>query len=589
MPPSKPLPNISRSRTNDHYRPSPGRRGESSASNSDSTTRSSKKGLESKREKEARRQKEYEREDRRKKDEKREKEARRMKAAEERVAKDTKALKKIRPAGTRAATQPVVQQAPSHRRATHDDPRAYGIHQGPPPGPRPRASSRPASFAGQPPRYPASNMGWPPGPGGPQAPFPVGTFPPPQMFPPAPHPGMHVPMPPPSPSNAGSYMDGPPPMPMQLGRDLRHRFEARPSSAMGFSPSQRSYLQDEFAFEDELHQPPPRMARRPSANRGHDEDRKRMPPPDFIPSRPRTTANPSTPFNPPPSRPASRHGHQQSRSKGANRRSMGFHERGPYGNDDEEDMFPVNDLFHDISPEPRYDQRRPSIATRSRQIPVYADEDEDDDDDDDDEEFAISPGAVRSIRRGSMHTAALGSGGVSLDRDRYLDAMRYQDDVNGGQQMPLTAELLRKASKRGEGASSRSTRSSDSRDESEYKRSNTTGITRSSSGVPDDFTIKVSGAAVVRFEGAEIDCEGDDTEITFSNNRPGTSRVGSDRASTVYQLEDSRSRFERKALPHRPRAPSQSDAQSRAYAPSHAPYEHAPYEHAPYDYAPYYG
>jgi hypothetical protein len=266
---------------------------------------------------------------------------------------------------------------------------------------------------------------------------------------------------------------------------------------------------------------------------------------------------------------------------------MNLSDRVIYGHDDEEDLLTPNDLFHDISPEPKYDQRRLSAA-RLRHHPVYADEDDDDDDDDDDEEFAISPGAGRSIRRGSMHTAALGSGGVSLERDRYLDAMRYQDDINGGQQLPLTAESLRRAAKRGEVASSRSTRSSDSRDESEYKRSNTTGITRSSSGVPDDFTIKVSGAAVVRFEGAEIECE--DSQITFSNNRPGPSRIGSDRASTVYQLEDARSRFERKALPHRPRAPSQSDAQSRAYAPSHAPYEHAPYEHAPYDppYAPYY-
>lgn len=205
--------------------------------------------------------------------------------------------------------------------------------------------------------------------------------------------------------------------------------------------------------------------------------------------------------------------------------------------------------------------------------------DEDEDDEDDDDEFDVSPGVSRGGRRGSMHTAALGSGGVSLEKARYLDAMRYQDDVHGSLPMPLTAETLRKATKRGEGASSRSTRSSDSRDESEYKRSNTTGITRSSSGAPDEFTIKVSGAAVVRFEGAEIEC--DDGEITFSNNRPGTSRVGSDRASTVYQLEDSRSRYERKALPplaHRPRAPSQSDTQSRAYAPSHAPYEHAPYD-----------
>lgn len=568
--PSKPLPNSSKSRSNDRYRPSPARRGESSTSNSDSTTHS-KKAREAKRENDAR-QKEYEREERRRKDEKREKDARRVKAAEDRAAKESsKALKKIRPPpGPRHATLPVAQHGP---KGSRDDPRAYGIPLPPgPAGPRPRASSRPASYyAGQqPPRPPP---GWSHGPGMPPAPFPVGTFPPPpQMYAPGPPLGMHMPMPSPSPSNAGSYLDGPPP-PMMHGRDLRHRFDPRPSSAIGFSPSQRSYLAEEYGFEDER---PPHMARRPSHTRVHEDDRKRMPPPDFIPARPRTTASPSTPFNPPPQRPASRHGHPQLRPKGFNRRSIGVYDRPEY--DDEEDLFGADDLFHDNSPEPAYGQRR-AAAARSRHHVVY-DDDEDDEDDDDDEEFDV-PLPVSRIsmgRRGSVHTAALGSGGVSLERDRYLDAMRYQDDLGVGAPMPLTAETLRKASKRGDPASSRSTRSSDSRDESEYKRSHTTGITRSSTDNPDDLTIKFSGAAVVRFEGAEIEC--DDGEITFSN-RNGTTRVGSgsDRASTVYQLEDGRSRApQRKALPHRPRAPSQSDTQSR-YAPSHAPYP----EHAPYD------
>lgn len=564
--PMKPLPNSSKSRSNDRYRSSP-RRGESSASNSDSTSHSSKR--ESKRDKDSR-QKDYDREERRRKEEKREKDARRAKAAEERAAKDSsKALKKIRPPPRHATSLPMVQHGP---KGSRDDPRAYGIAPPPPPqSSRPRASSRPASYyAGQqPPRPPP---GWSPGgPGMPPAPFPVGTFPPPQMFPPGPPPGMHhMPLPSPSPSNAGSYLEGPPPPMMMHGRDLRHRFDPRPSSAMGFSPSQRSYLSEEFGFEDE--QRPPHMGRRPSHTSHHDEDRKRMPPPGFIPARPRTTASPSTPFQPPPQRPASRHGHghPQLRPKGANRRSIGMYERPEY--DDEEDLFGAEDLFHDNSPEPAYGQRR-AAAARSRHHIQYLDDD-DDEDEDDDEEFDLPLHVTRVNRRGSIHTAALGSGGVSLERDRYLDAMRYQDDVNGGPQMPLTAETLRKASKRGDPASSRSTRSSDSRDESEYKRSATTGITRSSTGNPDDLTIKFSGAAVVRFEGAEIEC--DDGEITFSN-RNGTTRVGSDRASTVYQLEDGRSRMERKALPHRPRAPSQSDAQSR-FAPSHAPYEHAPYD-----------
>lgn len=156
--------------------------------------------------------------------------------------------------------------------------------------------------------------------------------------------------------------------------------------------------------------------------------------------------------------------------------------------------------------------------------------------------------------------------------------------------MPLTAESLRKASKRGELASSRSTRSSGSHDESDYRRSHTTGHTTQSSAAHDDFTIKVSGQAVVKMPGAQIECDGG--EITFSSGRggapgsgpPGASRAGSDKESTIYQLDDARSsRMDRKALPHRPRATSQSDVHSRIYAPLRGPYEHAPYEHIPFE------
>lgn len=171
-------------------------------------------------------------------------------------------------------------------------------------------------------------------------------------------------------------------------------------------------------------------------------------------------------------------------------------------------------------------------------------------------------------------SVALPTGGVSLDDKKYTDALKYQDAVSGGSQMPLTAESLRKASKRGTVPSSRSTRSSGSRDDSDYKRSNATGLTRTSFN-SDDLTIKVSGGARLRLPGgAEIECE-DGGDITLTT-RPSRSRSGSDKASMIYpQLEDSRSRLGRKALPlpHRPRAPSQSDSQSRGYAPSHAAYD----------------
>jgi hypothetical protein len=147
--------------------------------------------------------------------------------------------------------------------------------------------------------------------------------------------------------------------------------------------------------------------------------------------------------------------------------------------------------------------------------------------------------------------------------------------------MPLTAESLRANSRAV--ASSRSTRSSGSRgDDSDFKRSNTTGLTRISDGrSPDDgdYIVKVSGAANIRFPGgAEIATDGG--EIMFSARQGGALlRSGdSEVASTAYQLEDSYSRIDAppqmKALPlpHRSRAPSQSDSRSLAY-PAHAPYE----------------
>jgi hypothetical protein len=94
-----------------------------------------------------------------------------------------------------------------------------------------------------------------------------------------------------------------------------------------------------------------------------------------------------------------------------------------------------------------------------------------------------------------------------------------------------------------------------------------------------DYVVKVSGVANIRFPGgAEIATDGG--EIRFSARQGGALLHSGDSevASTAYQLEDSYSRVEAppqmKALPlpHRSRAPSQSDSRSLAY-PAHAPYE----------------
>ncbi|KAF4121822.1 hypothetical protein GMORB2_1662 [Geosmithia morbida] len=535
--------------------------------------------------------------------------ARRMRAEAKADRDSAKALKNSRPQSLRHAnTQPAVQQPPPYRRPHADAPGVYG---GPPPQrapsrSRPRAASRPANhYDGQMGPLPPVTGGWAASPMGPPPLFPS-SGPGPYDFEYSQSPysqspmlggahmaaAMHGGMLSGSPGGPGFYEMAPPPPqgPPPVTRDLRQRFEPRPSSAMGYSSTaSRSYRHDDYPDYPDYPEEAPYGStgggggghqRRPSRTQRQqkDDDRKRMPPPDLkpqripsMPRRPSTTANTVTPFQPPPQRPSSRH--QTRPPPPSHRRSVGFtdpdlldEEDDEDDDDDEDNLLTHEDLFHD-SPEPSYHQRRRSVHRPQRgSFAVYDDDDHD-----------SQPLARRRSRRGSTYGgAALGTGGVSLtEENKYMDAVRYQEDVSGGPQMPLTAESLRKANKRGEGvASSRSTRSSASRDDSEYKRSNTTGLTRSSNGNNDDFTIKVSGAAVVRVNGAEIQCE--NSEITFSNGM--ATRAGDlDGGSALYELEDDRSLHrERKALPHRPRAPSQGDSQSRGYLPGYAPYE--PYD-----------
>ncbi|OTA08885.1 hypothetical protein A9Z42_0006070 [Trichoderma parareesei] len=533
--------------------------------------------------------------------------------------RDARGQKKSRPGPPKhAASQPVVSQA-AYRRGQVEDPAAYGVQQPAVSGQRPRANTRPASYyAGQPPRPPL-DMGW----AGPHPPLPpppgaFGNFPPPPpMFPGGPQ--MHPGMPPPSPMGMGPppFFDGPmgPPPPRdQFGRHFDEF--GRPASAMGFGspPEAIGYFDNDYGdYEEEQ---PQKHARRPSRAKKAPpplplEERKKMPPPEFAPKRTQSARPTAGGFKPPPAREAPReaprehlreqareHIREQLRERPqsrpaqqrppppSHRRSVGFVDQQDY----DDDFLDEEEYYQDVP----HNQRRNALTRQRRSSSVAYDQNG----------YDIVPAGNRGRRASMYGPGPQESGGVSLEDDnRYFDALRYQEDVSGGTPMPLTAETLRKASKRGELASSRSTRSSGSHDESDYKRSHTTGLTTQSSAAHnDDFTIKVSGQAVVKVPGAQIECDGG--EITFSSNRgagagPGSgamghSRAGSDKESTVYQLDDARSsRMERKALPHRPRAASQSDVHSRIYAPLHAPYEHVPYdepEHYEYEapkYAPY--
>jgi hypothetical protein len=124
--------------------------------------------------------------------------------------------------------------------------------------------------------------------------------------------------------------------------------------------------------------------------------------------------------------------------------------------------------------------------------------------------------------------------------DKMREASTYQEDVSGPS-VPLTAEALR----RRHAGSSRSTKSSGSRDESDYRKSATTRTTRSGSGEDGDFTIKVKGGqARVMVGGAQIDCtDGGEIEI----KRQKSIRNGSERSNSEYggRIEDRRSRLDR--------------------------------------------
>ncbi|KAF7542376.1 hypothetical protein G7Z17_g11628 [Cylindrodendrum hubeiense] len=553
--PYKERPNTGKSRGADKR--SSHRKSDSSntPTDSDSTPRSSK------REREARQYEREQREKDRRRKERKQKEAEQMQrkvrteakaAAKEREAKPTR---KPRPTSlTQSRTEPVVQQ---YRRGHVEDPSFYGVQQPATTG-RPRAQTRPNSYYPGPPPSMAPS-GWHPAHAGQQPPvgYPVGSFPPPPpLYAGGPSPSM-IGVPASPARHSQNFFD----MSMQnQTAHLKNRFE-RPASAMGYRQQQQQQAQIQApagygyapgGYEEE---PDPRIVRRASRSKKQtDDDRKRMPPPDFIP-RPQSALPAGTPFRPPPAqKPPTR---QKSRPP-TSRRGVGFADQRGY---EDEDFTSNDEYFTDTSPEANNYDRRTVLARPRRGSVAY-----------EQQGLEIMP-ASRS-RRDSFYGGdrGLGSGGVSLDEDKYLTALAYQDDVNGGTPLALTADALRKASHRAGGGSSRSTRSSDSRDESEFKRSNTTGITRSSSSDNDNVTIKVSGSAVVRVQGAEIEC-GDGGEITFS--APSGSRIGSgsDRASTVYQIEDGRSRGERKALAYRTRAPSQSESQSRGYAQSYAPYD----------------
>jgi len=456
-------------------------------------------------------------------------------------------VSKQRPSVRSAKTMP-----PPSSRASDEPSGYYTIpHKGR--SSRPRAQTRPESYYGQsasrpPPRQPMS--------GSPYYQQP----PPPNMVPPSfPPPSWAVPFsgpgsgPGPGPGPMPMPMHHPPPLPPppadhHFTRDLAMRFKpppppmGRPSSALGYRHASNPY--------DYEHVPEKSVPRRSSVSRKaskdikEQEDRRRMPPPP----RPKS-ARPERIIL---------------KAQPAQRKSVNFED------EDLDDIIPRYPSIHRRESGVEYgsipfDDRRQSYDAAESIFDYEDDEDEDEDE----EPYYIDPLPRSRSRRRSQ---------VNIE-DKIRNASLYQDNI-GGPGSALTAEALRKVKT---GGSSRSTRSSASRDESEFRHSATTHTTRSSSG-EDDITIKVSEGCVVEIAGAKIHCtQGGNISVA----RTGSSRSGSDRGTSIYG-DDRRSRSDRSSA-SRTRASSQAAYARGLPAPSlyaSSPYAPSPLTHN-YGYSDY--
>lgn len=326
----------------------------------------------------------------------------------------------------------------------------------------------------------------------------------------------------------------PPPPPEYFARPLESRFgAARPQSAMGFRPPPRALEYDDYDIPLDR-----TIARRPSTTRKSskaEDDKRAMPPPPHRTSSVRPTA--LSAFRPPPSTPI--------------RRQVNFEDREP----DLDDA-----LFRDLSPlaPVGYEYTSP-IPFRPR--PGVG-------------EFGYDPDYHTEIastgrRRHSYYGGQSASSGSAYE-DKVRQATRYQDELAGGPQMPLTAETLRKAGR--SGASSRSTRSSGSHDESEYRQSATTRTTRSTAPNDEDVTIRVKGSTVLKFGNTEMQCE-DGAEINITS-RSGNAEIRTAPSDRLSYL-DHDDRQTRVDLPtSRARATSRARSRARSYSrPSFSRYD----------------
>nr|CDP25342.1 Putative protein of unknown function [Podospora anserina S mat+] len=397
---------------------------------------------------------------------------------------------------------------------------------------------------------------------------PQWSGPPPPGPPPPPAP-MSAPMqiPYPQPGSSPVVMNGP--GPEYFSRPLESRFGSytRPQSAMGYRPQQPPAIEYGNEWEEPQAPPSKQLARRPSTNRRmskvETDDKRMMPPP---PRRPQSARPlPSSGFQPPaPSTPISR--------------------RTLY-----DDIERTEDDLFNLSPMGPADYNNAGHSTNlafrpkpPRMSSGLADEAYGD--------YDYNPMPVEPYGKHLRRSSYFGESAASSSayEDQVRSATRYQEELMGGSPLPLTAETLAKARNGG------SSRSSGSRDESDYRQSYTTRTTHTSAH-DEDFTIRVKGNTTLKIGGAEMEChDGAEINITKNGATLGYRGGGSDASygdhddrHTRVDLDDRRTRVD---FPVRPRTRGASRARSIPRAPAYPAYPDAASPEYEYvgadDYAP---
>lgn len=481
--------------------------------------------------------------------------------------RDASASRRMRSSASKPPTvQSESRQQPGVRRARASETISSGVRQQTVLASRPRVQTRPASdYAGRTTGLHNVDFGWHPA-QIPQPPMPTDCYPPrPFWTGPGgpPMAGLYgPPLPPPVWPPPGDFDPAmgshPPGLPI-------HQAGTRPASAWGLGDHPGSGFGRETYYSGPRPAPMTPMGHSPPCIQRPDYDSRRMPPPSFIPARCHTTVPPPMPYCPPQLAPCPpRAPYQPQSPRPPFRRSADFYDGLLYGRDDEFSDTDFDPLFNDLSPDPGQERRR-SIRSQPRRGHGSPNSE-------------FTPTSGRRRRASVFGTGLPYLGGMQDPAEHKLKtATRYQEQANGAGRGVLTAESLRKAARRDGGWGNGPAWSSGEREDGDLHRMGTmAGSGKASNAGNDEFTIKVPGNAIVRLQGAEIECSGGG-EISWSS-RPGGSQAGSDGASVIYwqQPEDwVRARSDYESRHQQMMVPNQADSHSRGYVPIQGPMEPA--------------